>query len=80
MKTTEVPLPDAVYDQVESLAAQQHLTVPQLLRQAAEQMVCRPAKPPLKPNDDWKFPGARHLGDMRVPAEDLRLLANKVAD
>lgn len=80
MKTTEVPLPDAVYKQVESLAAQRRLTVPELLRQAAEQMVRRPAKPQLKPDDDWQFPVARHLGDMRVPAEELRLLANEVAD
>ncbi len=80
MKTTAVPLPDAVYDQVEILAARKHLTVPELLRQAAEQMVRLPAKPALKPNDDWQFPVARHLGDIRAPAEDLRLLANEVTD
>ncbi len=79
MKTTEVPLPDAVYDLVESLAAQRHLTVPELLRQAAERMVRRPAKPQGQHNDDWQFPGARHLGDIRVPAEEFRLLANEVA-
>lgn len=78
MKTTEVPLPDAVYDQVESLAALRHLTVPELLRQTAEQMVRQPAKPPSQPNDDWQFPGARHLGDILVPAAELRLLANEV--
>ncbi len=80
MKTTEVALPDAVYEQVEGLAAQRRLTVPQLLRQAAEQMVRAPAKPRHKPNGDWQFPEARHLGDIRVPPEDLRLLANEVAD
>jgi Ribbon-helix-helix protein, copG family len=80
MKMTEVPLPDAVYDQVENLAAQRHLTVPELLRQAAEQMVREPARPPFKPNGGWQFPAARHLGEIRVPAEELRLLANEVAD
>ncbi len=80
MKTTEVPLPDAVYDQVENLAAQRQLTVPELLRQAAEQMVREPLRPTLKPNGDWQFPEARHLGGIRVPVEELRLLANEVAD
>jgi hypothetical protein len=80
MKTTAVPLPDAVYYQVEILAARKQLTVPELLRQAAEQMVHLTAKPTLKPNDGWQFPVARHLGDIRVPAEDLRLLANEVGE
>ena len=83
VKTTAVPLTDAVYDQVERLAAQRHLTVPDLLRQAVEQMVllpATPATPAVTPSVEWRFPEARHPGDIRTPAEDLRLLANEAGE
>jgi len=80
MKRAEVELPDAVCQQVEGLAAQIHLTVPEFLRQAAEQMLRRQSKPPSKPNGEWHFPPGRHLGAFRVPVEDWRLLANETAD
>jgi len=79
MKRTEVQLPDTIYQQVERLAAQFHLTLPEFLRQAAEQMVQRQPKPPSKPNGDWRFPQGRHLGAFRVPVEDWRLPANETA-
>jgi len=79
MKRAEVQLPDSIYQQVEGLAARLHLSVPELLRQAAEQMVHRQPKPPPKPNGDWRFPQGRHLGAFRVPVEDWRLLANETA-
>ena len=79
MKRAEVQLPDAIYQQVEGLAAQLHLTVPEFLRQAAEQMLHRQPKSPSKPNGDWRFPQGRHLGAFRVPVEDWRLLANETA-
>jgi hypothetical protein len=79
MKRAEVQLPDSIYQQVEGLAAQLHLTVPEFLHQAAEQMLHRQPKPPCKPNGDWRFPQGRHLGAFRVPAEDWRLLANEIA-
>jgi hypothetical protein len=79
MKRAEVQLPDTIYQQVEGLAAQLHLTVPEFLCQAAEQMLHRQPKPPSKPNGDWRFPQGRHLGAFRVPVEDWRLLANETA-
>ena len=79
MKRAEVHLPDTTYEQVEGLAAQLRLTVPEVLCQAAEQMLHRQAKPPSKPNGDWRFPEGRHLGAFRVPVEDWRLLANETA-
>ncbi len=79
MKTTAVPLPDAVYEQVEILAASRHLTVPELLREAVEELVSPQATPAPKTQEGWQFPAARHLGDIRVPAEELRLLANEAA-
>ncbi len=80
MKNTEVHLPDAIYEQVEDLAGQLRLTVPELLRKAAEQMVLRQASPKPRANGDWRFPEGRHLGSFRTPEEDWRLLANEAAD
>ena len=77
MKRAEVQLPDTIYQQVEGLAVQLHLTVPELLCKAAEQMVHRQAKPQPKANGDWRFPEGRHLGDFRAPVGDWRLLANE---
>ena len=77
---TAVPLTDAVYDQVERIAAQRHLTVPELLRQAVEQMVRLPSTPTPRRGVDWEFPAARHLGELRASAEELRLLANESGD
>ena len=79
MKRAEVQLPDTIYQQVEGLAAQLHLTVPEFLCQAAEQMVHRQAKPRSKPNGNWRFPEGRRLGAFRASVEDWRLLANDIA-
>lgn len=80
MKSAEVQLPDAIYQQVEGLALQLHLSVPELLRRAAEQMVHRQTPPQRKANWDWRFPEGRHLGPFGAPVEDWRLLANEAAD
>ena len=79
MKRAEVQLPDMIYHQVEGLAAQLHLSVPEVLCQAAEQMLHRQGKPRSKPNGDWRFPEGHHLGAFRAPVEDWRLLANETA-
>ena len=80
MKRTELQLPDAIYQQIERLAAKLDLTVPEFLRQAAEQIVQRQDKPQRKPNGDWRFPEGRPLGAFRAPVGDWRLLANEAAD
>jgi hypothetical protein len=80
MKRAEVELPDALYRQVEGLAVRLHLSVPELLSKAAEQMVLREAKTRPRANGGWRFPEGRHLGAFRAPVEDWRLLANEVAD
>ena len=79
MKRAEVQLPDTIDQQVEGLATQLHLTVPEVLCQAAEQMLHRQAKPRSRQNGTWRFPEGRHLGAFRVPVEDWRLLANEIA-
>ena len=80
MKRAEVQLPDTIYQQVEGLAAQLHLTVPEVLCQAAEQMLHRQPQRRSKPNGNWRFPEGRHLGAFRVPVADWRWLANETAD
>jgi hypothetical protein len=80
MKIAEVKLPDAVYQRMEETAARLHLSVPELLRNLAEQAVQNsPKRQPAVPGD-WRFPEGRHLGAFRAPAEDWRLLANEIAD
>jgi hypothetical protein len=80
MKRAEVQIPEALYQQLEGLAAQLHLTVCELVQKAAIEIVHRMAKPPTKPNGDWRFPEARHLGPFVAPVEDWRLLANEASD
>jgi hypothetical protein len=80
VKRAEVQLPDTTYQQLEGLAAQLHLTVPEFLCRAAEQIVQRQATPQPQPNGQWRFPEGRRLGAFRAPVEDWRLLANEAAD
>jgi hypothetical protein len=79
MRRSEVQLPDPLYQQVEGLAQKLHVSVPELLRHAAEQMVQRQPKPQPKRNGGWRFPEGRNLGAFRAPVEDWRLLANEAA-
>ena len=80
MRRAEVHLPDALYQQVEGLAVRLHLSVPELLSKAVEQMVRRETKPQPRADGGWRFPEGRHLGPFRSPVEDWRLLANEAAD
>ena len=80
MKRAEVQMPDTVYQHLERLAEQRHLTVAELLSKAAEQIVNRQTNTPPKPNGGWRFPEGRHLGAFRARVEDWRLLANEAAD
>jgi hypothetical protein len=77
MQRAEVQLPDPLYQQLEGLARQLSLTVPDALRQAAEQMVQRQPKPQRKADGGWQFPEGRHLGPFGTPVEDWRRLANE---
>jgi hypothetical protein len=80
MKRTELHLPDAIYQQIERLAAQLNLTVPEFLRKAAEQIAQGKAQPQPNATREWRFPEGRRLGAFRGPVGDWRLLANETAD
>jgi len=70
MKRAEVQLPDALYHQIEGLAARLRMSVPELLSVAAEQMVLHHDKRQPKPGDGWRFPE----GSQRQP-ENAVILA-----
>jgi len=77
MKKAEVQLPDALYQEVEGLAVSLHVSVPELLSTAVEQMILRQAKAQPTLTGDWQFPEGHHLGTFLAPVEDWRLLANE---
>ncbi len=77
MKRAEVQLPDPLYQQVEGLAHQLHLSVPEVLVRAAEQMVQVQTRQRPTQNGDWTFPEGRHLGPFLAPVEEWRLFANE---
>ncbi len=79
MKIAEVKLPDAVYQQIEETPARLHLSVPDLLRNLAEQAVRHGSKSTPVAAGNWRFPEGRRLGAFRASVEDWRLLANKIA-
>ena len=54
-----------------------HVSVPELLRNAAEELVRNQARPQLKKNGDWRFPEGRNLGAFCAAVEDWRLQANE---
>jgi hypothetical protein len=79
MKRAEVQLPEPLYEQVEVLAKQLHLSVPEVLCKAAKELVQRQPTPRPKPDSSWRFPEGRDLGAFLTPVEDWRLLANEAA-
>ena len=79
MKRAEVQLPEPLYEEIEGLAKRLEMSVPEVLRKAAEQLVERQAEPEPRPNRDWFFPEGRHLGAFLAPAGDWRVLSNEAA-
>lgn len=80
MKRVEVQLPDPLYQQTEGIAQHLHLSVPELLRQAAEQLVRGQRVAITGTNGDWHFPEGIALGAFNAPVEDWRSLANETGE
>jgi hypothetical protein len=76
MKTAEVELPDSLFRQIEGLSRELDITVPDLLRRAAEDWLRNIAASAAKPGS-WTFPEARSLGRPLVPVEEWTLHANE---
>jgi hypothetical protein len=58
VKKAELQLPDALYQQVEGLAAELRTTGPELMRKAVEQLVFQRPKPQADASRQWQFPEA----------------------
>jgi hypothetical protein len=80
MRKAEVQLPDQLYEKVESVAKQWSLTIPEVLREAAEQLVRNePVRVPAAKRD-WHFPEGMRLGAFLSSPEEWRSAANESAD
>jgi hypothetical protein len=77
MKRAEVQLPDPLYQKVEGIAQHLHLSVPEVLCRAAEELVKNQPLPGGATSADWRFPEALSLGQLSGPVEDWRQLANE---
>ena len=77
MKRTEVQLPDPLFEQVAGLARELKLSVPDLLRRAAEELVQHQSQPVPNEPSAWEFPEGCELGEFLAPVEDWRLAANE---
>ncbi len=77
MKRAEVQLPDPLYQKVEGIAQHLHLSVPEVLCRAVEQLVNNQPLTSGATFADWRFPAALSLGQFNGLVEDWRLLANE---
>ena len=69
MKRAEIELPEPLFEQVEGAARRLHMTVPQFLQRAAEKAVAQ--------EQAWEFPAPPDLGELLLPPEAWRLIANE---
>lgn len=74
MIRTQIQLPDELYHEAKRIAAEQEISLAEVLRRGVEHM--QRIYPP-RPNDrPWQPPEPLELGAFQVPAEDWRELAN----
>lgn len=78
MKTTEIQLPEPLYDKVLGLAERLHLSMSEVLCKAAEELVQQEIEINVAQNmGEWHFPEGKHLGLFLAKSEDWRMLANE---
>jgi hypothetical protein len=75
MVRTQVRLPDELYRQAKRLAAEQGITLAELVRRGLEHML-RIHSPREQNERPWRLPDPRRLGLFRAPLESWRDLAN----
>lgn len=68
-------LPDALYRDARRVAAEQELTLAEIVRRGLEYIVG--LYPPRPASSDWQPPPARQLGRFRAEPEQWRDLANE---
>lgn len=75
MTRTQIQLPDELYRQAKRIAAEQEITLAEVVRRGLEHMLR--IYPPTSASEDWQLPEPRHLGRFRAPEDEWRELANE---
>lgn len=74
MIRTQIQLPDELYREAKRIAAEQEISLAEVLRRGLEHM--RRVYPP-RPNDQpWQPPAPASLGEFKAQQQDWRELAN----
>ena len=74
MIRTQIQLPDELYRTAKRIAAEQEISLAEVLRRGLEHM--ERMYPPRPTSSDWQPPAPKHLGRFQVPGEQWRELAN----
>lgn len=75
MTRTQIQLPDELYRQAKRIAAEQEITLAEVVRRGLEHMLR--IYPPARSSEHWQRPEPRHLGRFRAPDDEWRKLANE---
>jgi hypothetical protein len=76
MVRTQVQLPDELYREAKRVAAEQEITLAEVVRRGLEHML-RIYPPRDQAPGAWQPPAPQHLGQFRAPVADWRELANE---
>lgn len=74
MIRTQIQLPDELYREAKRIAAEQEISLAEVLRRGLEHM--QRIYPPRTPSDGWCLPEPAHLGSFKVTCDRWRELAN----
>ena len=74
MIRTQIQLPDELYRTAKRIAAEQEISLAEVLRRGLEHM--ERIYPPRPNSPDWQPPAPKHLGQFQAPVEQWRELAN----
>lgn len=74
MVRTQIQLPDELYRDAKRIAAEQEISLAEVLRRGLEHM--QRVYPPGRSDQPWQLPSAAALGEFQAPQERWRELAN----
>ena len=75
MIRTQIQLPDELYREAKRIAAEQEISLAEVLRRGLEHM--QRLYPPGRGNRPWRPPESAALGDFKAAETDWRELANR---
>lgn len=76
MVRTQIQLPEQLYRAAKRVAAEQEITLAEVVRRGLEHMLR--IYPPRPDSEEWALPAPRRLGRFRAPVDRWRELANEV--